>query len=304
MKKNVCVVCVFLCILISSMLVACNNGVAPTNNQLSSENTLPIENESLYNSYVVDTANDGVLSSIDKDWWIYALQENSDAASEKTIYHEGKYIKVDYGFSTFPSYSKYMVDHYHSKDFNFTFRSSDGKLVGMQAMLFDDDYFQKEDVDNAYLSAREMAHAFAKKYVDLSQYHLQEYTSLRTKDDKEIALYTFSFIKYVDGHKTTDYFDIQITSKGDILEWKIGDTGEFDSVQRTAIDKTILKNSVEKKMYALYASKGEYSYCVKNQIMAYSPDGQLVVISQIEAEIKLNDGFSYSTGVVIATEVI
>ena len=314
MKKTACII---LSILLLSVLVACQNeevqetNNASTENTLSTENTAPTENTSptenvsLYNSYVVD-ANDLLGCSIEKKWWPYSMLENNDAESPKTVYYEGEAIEVEYEYSSFGSYSKYIVDYYCSKDFQFYFRSSDRKMVAMRrpTLLFDDAYSQQEDMDNAYSFARETAYAFAEKYADLSQYQLLEYTETHEGDDKEVVLYCFCFIKYIDGYETNDYIYIQITSKGDVREWGIGDTGLFDSVQQMTIDEKALEESIKNKMRALYVSKGEYSYHVQTQVMAYTPDGQLVMISRIAVKVQTNDGVSYSALVILGTEMM
>ena len=89
----------------------------------------------------------------------------------------------------------------------------------------------------------------------------------------------------------------------------IGHIGGFDNVDVSKIEKEELDKALDNKLKELYSNIQDnsniqsYSYNVLKQTMAYTPENDLAIVSEVEVEIMLEDGSGYETAVSLATVV-
>jgi hypothetical protein len=272
----------------------------------------PVENQTKfptekYPSYVVDMANDGLISDTEKDWWLGIPIVENFAEDTKTAHFNQQKYTVTYRDSIFSGYSHIQINRYCNDEVILSFASTDGSFKGIHYQnLFDADYFIKTELPNPYESACSMAAAIASQYIQVEAYELEE-TIIEVPSEEiapNLTLYTFHYIKYVGDFKTSDDLYIQITSKGDLRTIKIGDIGCFDRVTAAQINTSALDQSLHARLKDLYSDIGSYSYEIVNQTMAYSPDNQLTIVSEIELDIITKTGDKYITGVVLSTIIV
>lgn len=258
----------------------------------------------LYNSYVVDTANDGIIAEVEWEWWLGQRINNKEAAASKKWLDGEKEIVVQYSYSDYLPFSCLLTDFYNGEECILSYCADNGKLVGVHySNLINKDYYQKKDVEDPYHFAKEKAMNIAAEHIEIPSYCLDESTQTLTYNDEAITLYTFKFIKCVNEYMTSDYFCVQITSKGDLRTMRIGDIGLYNNVDLSAIDKDILEQSIAQKMSELYRTQGKYSYSVQEQSLAFTPEGETVIVSRIYVNIVLSDRVEYDTLVFIATRI-
>lgn len=259
-----------------------------------------------YDSYVVDMANDGLITDAEKDWWLGLSSVENTAEGERIVTFNGEEHVVTYRDSFLSGYSHIQLDRYQNDEVIISFSSTDGSFRGIHFKnLIDEDYLARAEVTNPYENARDMAAKIASQYIQVDSYILEETVAELPPEElsSELSLYTFHYVKSIGDFKTGDELYVQITSKGDIRIINIGDIGCFDSIQSTQIDSHALMQSLLARLEELYSGVGSYTYEIVNQTMAYNPDGQLTIVSQIELHVESGIGEGYDTGVVLATVV-
>lgn len=277
---------------LSFLLTACNRSSAIT-----------------YNSFICDYTNDGVISSVEKDWWTGGSKSRQEASDKKeTTFQESRFLG-SYQDSFLASATHFAMDRYIDNEKNATlyYQSSTGQFCGIHFYnLINDEYYSRKDIVDEK-QALEMAKEVLSQYINIDEYRLKtEHYTLpndipndNQQDDSDIIMYAFSFVKEIDGFSTSDEATYVITSKGDLFSIRLSDIGLFSEKTLPEIDKTKLTESVEKKLNEIYAKKFSYTYNIVDQTLTISPDGCVVVASQIE--LALDD--LYNTGIILATEI-
>lgn len=271
----------------------------------SPETSADKPSQSAYNSYVVDMANDGVITEVEKDWWLgYSTVQDVDERT-KIVEVNGKEHTVTYFTSSSEKYSHVPLNCFHNDEITIEFSSLDGSIRSVYYHnLIDDDYHMKDDMENPYETAYEMAEQIASQYISISDYALienqWEYT---IQGIRRCAVYYFQFLKYAGEYETTDYLTISITSKGDISRLCIRDIGRYDTIQPTQIDNSAVDASVAAKLHELFGKDGTYTYEIDRQTLTYTPEGKLAVASVIDLEIDRFTGSDISTAIILATVV-
>ena len=260
-----------------------------------------------YASFIIDMANDGIVKNAEKEWWLGVSYTDTSVDNNKQIEIENLERILQYDSSYYPKYSNTPVNRYRDDELQVLYDSVDNRIRGIHyTRLISDNYFKKEDVPNSFEYTRNAAQKIASQYIDLDSYQLEYSTNTITdpnNNNQNVTLYTFNYVKYVGNFITTDRIYIQFTSKGDFRTLNIGTIGLFDKVDLSNIVQPSINESINQKLGSIYSNLGEYSYSIVEQTLAYTPDGQLCIVSRIELDIYLDNGLSYSTGVVLATVI-
>lgn len=278
-----------LVLMLSFLLTACNT-------ELSSRN---------YNSFVCDYANDGIITSAEKDWWIGGGQTRQNAELQKNVTYENEVYRGIYKDSYIGVGTHLMIDRYTDteKGVILYYKSSTEQFSGIHFYsLLNDKYLSKEEpLDET--GALEAAKKVVSQYIDVEEYHIDKEESIypqnaQTGDDM-VKLFHFSFIRKINEFDTSDQAEITVTSKGDLFSLNLCDVGLFSEKEIPEINGTELTASIEKKLNDIYSKYSTYSYNIVNQTLTISTDDRMVVVSQIE--VRLDD--SHNTGVILATEI-
>lgn len=253
-------------------------------------------NNDVYQSFVCDMANDGIIKQTDKSWWSGKSNKKDNIKKRKVIF-DGSTFDCNYTYTRCNVYDHSDTDYYLSNEgIKIGLNSEDGSFYS---------YF-KSDVsgeisfpvlENAYQMAYDKAIDYALKYIDLDDYEL---FVEETKLYDEITQYEFNFIRKIGHYKTGDSVSIYITDRGTLRGFYVKNIGVFNGFSENDIDISGIEKSLKNKLEQLYADKNEpYEYDIKEQTLTYSPEGDLVIVSVIEISFKE----SYNTGVVLATVI-
>lgn len=287
MKKILIICCVVCCMFIS----ACGN---PSTTKA-------------YESYVCDMANDGIISEFEKTWWtgLPIIDENIQAVKNFSFASES--YAGEYDSSLFAKNSPVRFDRYYDKEkgVSLKFESQTGKFMGIHFdSLLKNDYIAMTDKDNSHEFALETATRLASEYIDTEKYTLEEEESVvyaTDNDSNKVILYTFRFVKYIDGFATSEQVYVNVTSKGDLFTLTVSNIGLFDNAGDIKIDRKALDESLNSKIKALYGDRYTYLYDIYKQTLTYSPDGELTVVSAIDLELRSD--VTLVSGVMLATVI-
>lgn len=258
-----------------------------------------------YESFVCDMTNDGLITSFEKEWWTGEAFQNELVPSKRTISFDGKDYRCDYKKTYVKKFDWDATDVYEVDGVTISVKSTDNSICGFHNASVEQTERELllDDVSNPYEYAKDVAKQYASDYIDVSLYTLEEsepYTIKWEVDgtEKEMKLYTFNFVKYKNGFRTSDRVYVQVNSKGHLRTISINNIGAFDDVD-VLVDKTLLSQSVSKKLQALYADTfNSYTYEIVKQTLTLSPERELVIVSQVELDTTV-----YETGVLLATVV-
>ena len=291
--KNIC----NFCLLFLSMLVlaACNI------------NTAGKVDFQGYETYVIDMTNDGLVEKIERDWWSGISTTDETVEKNKTVTYDGTEYIVEYDRSQCRGFEHSSTDVYRNRDVEFYFYSEDGAFKGFHFGMFGNGDFLEPDIEESYKYAVAKAKEVATQYIDIEDYQIEEDISVHDDEDYQVTLYTFRFIKYIGNYRTTDDLYIQITSKGDVRTFDLGEIGAFDELKDMEVDVEKLEASIENKFNYIY-NDAPYNIIynkedVVKQTMAYTPERQLVIVTQIEPYVDTGYGTGFETGIVLATEI-
>lgn len=291
MKKLLSALLLSILLLTNFSFISCNKNEHNTPRDESKNDSL------LYNSYICDMANDGIIKDMEKTWWNGIPQKISSVEAKKEISLHDVTYNCTYMQSDYGRFGSYLQNTYKNENHSIeiSLDATTNKIVGVHHPdLLNDEYSLKPDVYNTAEDAFPIARDLAAQYINVSDYSVE----IDTWEKYSIKRFWFVFVKKIDGFNTSEKLTVFVTSKGDICSWNLCDIGLFDNKQIN-IDKDILEKSVEKKLNQIYSDNYEFDYKIRQQTIAYSPEGDLVVVSQIEALLnKL-----HSTGVVIATVI-
>ena len=295
-----CIKLVFVIVLCCSLLTACYNN---KNSETSDDN----KNTSkfIYDSYVCDMTNDGLIIDTEKTWWNGISAIDNNALKNISLKFEESSFDCEYMYSRL-DYLDWRTKNYYLSDDGITIiiDSIDQTICGFHKGRLTSE-LQMNDCADPYNEARKIAKQYASQYVDISKYSIEEsdpYNYSHTIDGKtvEIPLYSFRFTKYVDDYPTSDRISVQITSKGTLRTLHINNIGAFDNIDLSILDSQKLDSTIDAKIRELYSNRvTTYSYTVEKNTLTYSPEGNLVIVSQIILRIN-ND---YNTGVILATVI-
>lgn len=266
-----------------------------------------VENKK-YKSYVCNMANDGIISKFEKDWWTGKSVFDVSVEERKAFLFKSDIYSAEYTFSRWAKNGPTRIDYFYDKNQGATlkFESSTGKFAGIHFdSLLTDEYISKQDKDNSYEYALDMAKRIATEYIDIDKYKFEhsQMTVPGVNENFEVILYMFEFTKYINDFKTSERVYINITSKGDLFTLNVSNIGLFDATHNIKIDKAALDDSVKLKLKDLYEDEYQYKYKIFGQTLTYSPENVLTVISAIEVELMTNESDVFHTGLELATVI-
>ena len=296
MKYIKSILALFLCL---SIFTACNT------NKSETPDTVKIKPSSVSGTYVCDIANDGILGVLEKDWWIGSYTTNSKAPKTLSIEFENNLYNCEYEDSELNRLNWRTEDYYGTgNDITISVDSIDQTFRSFHKGRLTYEFLMK-DLTDPHKEAMEIAKKYASKYIDISEYSLEEnkpysYSDLMDGEEVKIPLYTFRFIKYVDTYPTADEVYVQITSKGTLRTIHVDNIGAFDNVDLSNLDSREVENSIDKKIREIYSNKVTMqSYAVEKNTLTYSPEGDLIIVS----DVILNIDNGHKTEVTLATVI-
>lgn len=287
MKKILIICCVVCCMFIS----ACGNS----------------STAKAYESYVCDMASDGIISEFEKTWWTGLPIIDEKVQARKIFSFASESYAGEYALLLFAKNSPVRFDRYYDKEKGVSLKleSQTGKFMGIHFdSLLKNDYIAMPDKDNSHEFALARATSLASEYIDTEKYTLEEEQSVvyaTDNDSNKVILYTFRFVKYIDGFATSEQVYVNVTSKGDLFTLTVSNIGLFDDTHDIKIDRDALDESLNLKIKALYGDRYTYSYDIYTQTLTYSPDGELTVVSAIDLELRSD--VTLVSGVMLATVI-
>ncbi len=241
----------------------------------------------LYDSYVCDMMNDGIIQKAETDWWSVIRPNNPSAEQQKKLTYDGTTYNFVYSTSRGGRYDSFDIDRYtdstHGIDISVIQGSND--IVGFHRWgLITDEYSFEPDVYATPESALPMARKIASRYIDVDEYRLDVEVVQMGKRAKEYKSYAFRFVRCIDDFYTSERVYVFISSKGDLITFHFRNLGLFKDKQ-ISVDKDALEKSIKAKLDELYASNYAYDYTIERQTLAYTPGGDLAVVSQITVSL-------------------
>lgn len=266
---------------------------------LSSCNTTKTSpNYPKYTSLVADVANDYYGASIELHSW-QGSYFTKEKMKDKTCTIGGVSYTSSYSKSIISLGDSYTTDIYKNENyFEFDFRSDTGELVGYQ--LTNQAFYDTEpylpDVSNPQETAIAMATNIASEYINIEEYtRIDKEPSLRyyEKDGTtyEMAYYKVLFVKEIHGFVSTDFIQVNVTSKGHLVSVSMGDLHAFDDIVLD-FDVNKLNQSISEKIQAINTEK---NYTLKEmhieeQKIMLTPDQDVGVYSVVTFD------FTYPSG--------
>ena len=290
MKKSIVLITI---VLIFIVLVSCGKSTKNSNDTEKDAHQFDV-----YESYVCDMANDGLISEYEKTWW-------TGTSIKKGVVNSEKYIKIDeIDFEGVGKYTRSRLGIMQWQETDY-YQCDDDVKVGFRAGEFcnyhkgsvSDELNKNKSQIIPYDVLLKTAKEIAGKYIDTDAYILYETTKTLYES---LKLYSFEFVRHVNGYRTSDRFLINITEYGTIRTLSIGNIEKFNDVLTENIVGDKVNASLDFKLESVYSNRKEqYSYDVIDQTLTYSPEGDLIVVSQIE--VHFVNGIN--TGVVLSTVI-
>lgn len=256
-----------------------------------------------YGCFITEIANDGIIESPEKDWW-QSNESNVDKIKEITIFD--KHCMAKYVYSVFVYWGPKIVDCYKSDEDNlmvYLFR--DGSFAGFHKFFEKGYYYDDGNLEDSYDYARNLAIKYAKDYIDVEEYVIEEKISDYSlqSDNIKTNLYTFYFVKYIDSFRTSDCLSITITSKGDIRTVNIGCREVFIDYPNISVDNESLTSTIDTKLKESYLKYPYLSYEIERQTLTVTPQGSLAVVSDIHVSVgnSKSDDNIQNTAVILTT---
>ena len=260
-----------------------------------------------YESYICGEGNAPGYAGSEKDWWSGIDEYETLPNTRLEVKNNDTNINVTYKKTYKAIGDIYTRRTYEDSKGNFKYYTEaetgnfTGFFYGIEPMREQDSLPDIENFDTEVLN---IADKYASEYIDISKY-------VRTVED-ESEFYTIyentkiikiTYTKYYGDIPTNDTVTIVITSKGFIKSIHLDNNGAFDSLTRE-IDMEKVEASVTEKVKASY-NMPYISHTVDDQYLGFSPDGDLLVITLVEARYETGNA-EYPvlyTGLVIVTAV-
>lgn len=238
-------------------------------------------------------------------WIEYDDYENPDAPKEITIEQDGKNYTAAYKHTHRMYNYSYSYDLYESEELVVYKASETGFTHYVYFRTTKGDYLLPE-IDDPEGTAIQIADAFVAQYADLSDYRrtVKYEDGSKTEDDITYPYgeYCITYTKTVGDLDTNDLFEIIVNSKGNLVNYLIGELGRYDKLSSRDISLDAVNDSITAKLQGeLYELKG-YKYVsheINEQILCYTATGDLAVRTDMHVLYR-NDEMSeerFRTGV-------
>ncbi len=269
----------FFLLKVAILLILCITLIACT-----AKESIPKE---VYETYTCGTANDGIVKMIEKSWWSDESYTSSTAAKSITISVLGTEYTGAYDYTLVPPFRWEATDYYTCQDgvtFGINAVSGEIRTLNLKPAMFQNGEISNlEDLEDPQKQTYALAVQYASFFINPSSYTLIEGAPSEvslTQSDSTLTLYQYEYVKYVDKMRTPDRLYIQITSKGTLAYLALGTFGAFDSLPQKIIQEKYDAAIVE-KIQSIYKGYDKQDYTVEEQTLTYTPDGKLVIMSQI-----------------------
>lgn len=271
MKQKRLFICLLICVV---LLTSCSSTswdcslLSGSNAIATSQLAIPIAEEATY--------------------WNAGYFESATADSEKTIYFDGQSYTGSYVYSICPPGCGIIMDYYHPQDpitsgcAEFCIDSSTGDLLSIDFITsaFYDKHTNTSTPVQTEAALQKIAEQWASFYINPDEYTVR----LSRKDDltdPKMALFTFEFVKVVNGIDTTDRLLVLLSDRGELgyitpqqLDWVEKSIGQLNQFSKTNPSK-LIENTI-----------GLKSAKVEQQRYGITPDGEVVLLVSCVVESK------------------
>lgn len=264
-----------------------------------------------YISLVTDTITDGIITSMDVDYWL-RISFYKDNISDKTIVFDSIEYTGVYKKSVTNRMNSYVTDEYKSKDgVEFEIRSDTNELVGIffrSSKDFRLTEISKPEKELTYEMLIATATSIASRCVDdISDYSLivgevetYFYTVMGT--EHEMLCYPITYVRKINGYPTSDYITIRITDKGSLASIICGDIYAFKNVS-VNFDETAVTKSISDKLDSIYEEYQVKSFSFNDQRIVCTPNKEIGILSDISVKLYNDSDGELDTIVVLLTVV-
>ena len=309
MKRRLCV-----CLMILTMLLTFSSCDTTSVENLSDSTDNNLSGYEIYESMVVDSANDELSLSSEIDYWSKGYFQKENMPDKNCTFLENEYTGT-YVSSMVDTLNSYTTDIYRTENgILFGLRSDTGELS--QINFMNSEFFDTEpylpDVEEPNNYAIALAQSVAEEYIEVSQYkQIIEEPRQQHKEKNgqsyEITYYIVDFAKEISGFMSSDYMAIKVTSKGNIASVQMGDIGAFDEVKLELEDGKI-EQSIDEKIQSKYKEEhmafNLQKADIEDQKLCVTPDGDVCIYSKVTIEGENVDSKRLqSSGVIVITVV-
>ena len=153
--------------------------------------------------------------------------------------------------------------------------------------------------------ANESKHSeeLAKKYLELL-YPEYKYDSITLNKNEQLGLYSYRFIKNINGVRTTERIGITLNSNGELCDYYIKDLGKYDNIEIEGVDTNELTKRIDG-----YISDAYGDMVMDKGIAEEGPCYHIYVDNKIELyfsfwiKVKEPDGFEHTITEVVVFEL-
>lgn len=290
-------------------LIGCNQ-LSTTKNNLGSPQTMQLEKV----CYLVSASNTDFSgeTTIEPEYsdWNGVSFDSKTALKTLTISFDDNQYSGNYRNSLYENYNSFATDFYEGEDgLEFGINADTGELVyiNLKTLTFFRTEPYLEDTEDALKKSSELAEHYASKFININEYELMEPAIKPYKPDGEdsestMTFYTYTYAKYVNGSRTSNYLSVQITSKGNLASVIMGDVDAFTDVAPTDIDsfsaidiENLVRIKADQILKKALSNAEFIDFRIANQYYAISPKGGLVLCVRAAGSIDEKTGGDLSS---------
>ena len=257
-----------------------------------------------YSCLILSASDD--TSSIQSEYLIdYNIFESSTASKEITVkITDTKEYTGQYQNSKILPYYFIQVDKYIGGDGTEFYVRSDTKKPSSFEFGGGNSYYDAmanlPDIENPEIESLRLARETASQFISIDEYTLYsnepyEHTEIIDGENYSWLTYDYSFVKTIDGIKTSDMLRIIVNSKGFIRAIHLYRIGEFEKYKDYDVPMESCEEIIEEKIKGIYKDK-YVSHEVQDLTLTLTEGNQLALIARVPVSIKEGDT-NYSTGV-------
>lgn len=226
--------------------------------------------------------------------WSGGSFKSGSAKEEAGIEFDGVYYEGKYKQSKYVGHNSFAIDYYVTENlFSFGLNAETGKLVYLEfaAPEYIENEISLDDVENVEIATKEIAEGYLSEFADLSAYTEQDFYA-RTIDtdgngEAEMTLFTYAFVRKVNGMNSSDGLSITVSSKGHLINLAVGDVGAFSSIPDEELESFASVDADNMIMTALAEKAPE----LKNPKFegagyAVTPEGELVLMARCSGSME------------------
>ena len=304
MKRQISIMLagIICCATLSACANTSNNTAANTTTSITTAGIEHTSSLPAYESYICSMTNDGYITSADKDWWSGGYIKESIKDTKMNVNIGTGDFSVSYKQSHLKVGNRTKTHSYidTKNDLTYYTRSDTGEFLGFffgVAPMKEQDNLP--DIPNTETAILDMADKYVSAYINTDKY-IRTHSVNESRSAPNTHVYNIVYTKYIGDLATADTLYIEITSKGFVKSLHMYNISAFDSIT-CKIDMSKVNDSIANKVNASYTNK-VVEYKVEKQYLGYTPDGDLIVISQLRVTLSDSEG-NIETGLVISTAV-